>query len=291
MVSEYLYIPLITWLIAQMIKFGIAVLQDKYRPSLLFSSGGMPSVHSATVAALATVALIEGGPTSPLFGITGVFAAIVMYDSLGVRRAAGEQAKILNLLIEDLSTSGTVKTPKKYGHLKEILGHRPLEVAIGLMLGVAVAALLLGNTLLTRAGWLLTVPSSLARWIQIGLALFLILSGVVIYLTARSRSSRKLARYRPFLKQILISNIIIALIFLSLVFLQAQQVATYNTWLFVGLGLLVFFFWHAALWYMLLVDGKFRASIADVSVQTRRQKWMKPKRKKTRAARRAAKRK
>lgn len=291
MVSEYLYIPLITWLVAQMIKFGIAVLQGKYRPSLLFSSGGMPSVHSATVASLATVALIEGGPTSPLFGITGVFAAIVMYDSLGVRRAAGEQAKVLNLLIEDLSTNGAVKTPKKYGHLKEILGHRPLEVAIGLMLGVAVAALLLGETLLTRAGWLLTTPSSLARWIQLGLAGFLILSGVIVYMLARSRTSRKLVRYRPFLKQILISNLVVAFIFFGLVFLQTQGVRTYDTWLFVALGLLVFFFWHAALWYMLLVDGKLRASIADVSVQTRKQKWMKPKRKKPRAARRAAKRK
>lgn len=291
MVSEYLYIPLITWLVAQMIKFGIAVLQGKYRPSLLFSSGGMPSVHSATVASLATVALIEGGPNSPLFGITGVFAAIVMYDSLGVRRAAGEQAKVLNLLIEDLSTNGAVKTPKKYGHLKEILGHRPLEVAIGLMLGVAVAALLLGETLLTRAGWLLTAPSSLARWIQLGLAVFLILSGVIVYMLARSRTSRKLVRYRPFLKQILISNLVVAFIFFGLVFLQTQGVRTYDAWLFVALGLLVFFFWHAALWYMLLVDGKLRASIADVSVQTRKQKWMKSRRKKTRAARRAAKRK
>ena len=291
MVSEYLYIPLITWLIAQMIKFGIAVLQGKYRPSLLFSSGGMPSVHSATVASLATVALIEGGPSSPLFGITGVFAAIVMYDSLGVRRAAGEQAKVLNLLIEDLSTNGAVKTPKKYGHLKEILGHRPLEVAIGLMLGVAVSALLLGNTLLVRASWLMTTPSALARWIQLGLAVFLILSGIVVYLWARARSSRKLARYRPFLKQILISNLVVAAIFFGLVFLQTQGVRTYNAWLFVALGLLVFFFWHAALWYMLLVDGKLRSSIADVSAQARKQKWMKPKRKKARAARRAAKRK
>lgn len=291
MVSEYLYIPLVTWLVAQIIKFGIAVLQGKYRPSLLFSSGGMPSVHSATVASLATVALIEGGPASPLFGVTGVFAAIVMYDSLGVRRAAGEQAKVLNLLIEDLSTGGSVKAPRKYGHLKEILGHRPLEVAIGLVLGVAVAALLLGNKLTERASWLMATPSSLARWIQVGFAILLIITGVVAYLTARSRSSRKIARYRPFLKQILISNLVIAAVFFGLVFLQTQAVRTYNTWLFVALGLLLFFFWYAALWYMLLVDGKLRASIADISVQARKQKWMKSKRKKSRAARRATKRK
>lgn len=290
MVSEYLYIPLITWLIAQMIKFGIAILQGKYRPSLLFSSGGMPSVHSATVASLATVALIEGGPSSPLFGITGVFAAIVMYDSLGVRRAAGEQAKVLNLLIEDLSTSGTVRAPKKYGHLKEILGHRPLEVAIGLVLGVATASLLLGNTLLTRASWLLLAPSILARWIQLGLVVLLIVCGISLYFLARSRSSRKLARYRPFIKQILISNLVVAAIFLGLVFLQTQAVSIYNSWLFVALGLLVFFLWQSALWYMLLVDGKLRASIADVSVQARKQKWIKSKRKKNRAARRSAKR-
>jgi acid phosphatase family membrane protein YuiD len=291
MISEYLYIPLITWLIAQVIKFSIATLQGKYRPSLLFSSGGMPSVHSATVASLATVALIEGGANSPLFGITGVFAAIVMYDSLGVRRAAGEQAKVLNLLIEDLSSSGAVKTPKKYGHLREILGHRPLEVAIGVVLGVATTSILLGSRLLEQASWLLTAPANLARWAQIGLAVLLILIGVAAYLTARSRSSRKLARYRPFLKQFLIANLVIAAIFLGLVFLQTQAVSMYNTWLFVVLGLLLLFFWHAALWYMLLVDGKLRASIADVSVQARKQKWMKPKRKSSRTARRASKRK
>lgn len=277
MVSEYLYIPLITWAAAQLIKFSIAIFKGQYKPSLLFSSGGMPSVHSATVASLATVALIEGGPTSPLFGITGVFAAIVMYDSLGVRRAAGEQAKVLNLLIEDLSANGSVKTPKKYGHLKEILGHRPLEVAIGVVLGVTLTSILLGNMVLSRVAWLLTTPQAAARIVLMIIALVLVASAGLALLLSLRRGSRKLARYRPFIKQTFIANVVVALLLAICVFMQYQNVSPYNTWLFVVVTFMVLFFWQASLWYVLLIDGRLRASLADVSSQVRKQKWLRRK--------------
>jgi acid phosphatase family membrane protein YuiD len=279
MVSEYLYIPLIAWAVAQLIKFSIAIFKGQYKPSLLFSSGGMPSVHSATVASLATVALIEGGPSSPLFGITGVFAAIVMYDSLGVRRAAGEQAKVLNLLIEDLSANGAVKTPKKYGHLKEILGHRPLEVAVGVVLGVILTAIIMGNVLLAKATWLLAVPSSTARVSLIIIAAVLVLSAGLVLILSTRRGSRKLARYKPFIKQIFLANVVVALLLGICVFLQYQNVSPYNTWLLVLIVFMALFFWHASLWYILLIDGKLLASLADMSSQVRKQKWIKRKQK------------
>lgn len=291
MISEYLYIPLITWAAAQLIKFSIAISKGQYKPSLLFSSGGMPSVHSSTVAALATVALIEGGPASPLFGITGVFAAIVMYDSLGVRRAAGEQAKVLNLLIEDLSANGSVKTPQKYGHLKEILGHRPLEVVIGAVLGVGLAALLMGNAVLARAAWLTTAPSASMRVIIAGFAGFLIVSAALMLVISKRRASRKLAHYAPFIKQILIANTVVALLLMLCVFLQTQNVSPYNSWLLIILSMAVLFFWHAGLWYMLLINGRLRSSIADVSSQVRKQKWIKRKHNSSRARRRGNKNK
>ncbi|MEI7818585.1 MAG: divergent PAP2 family protein [bacterium] len=274
-ISEYLYVPLVTWAIAQGIKFFLAVFKGEYKPNLLFSSGGMPSVHSATVASLATVALIEGGPGSPLFGITGVFAAIVMYDSLGVRRAAGEQARAINHLIDDLMLSGTIKTQNKYGHLKEILGHRPLEVAIGAVLGVLMAALFLSAQVHDRLPWLTTTPSQLAVGIELGLAGFLVISGIVAWYFS-SRPSRRFYGFKPFIKQMAMSNMVIAFGLIAAVVMQRQQIVGWSSWLVVVSILGIFIFWHLGLWYRLLVDGKLTLDTGKQSDETSRQdRWLK----------------
>lgn len=274
MITEYLYVPLIVFAIAQCIKFLLAMFRGEYRPSLLFASGGMPSVHSATVASLATVALIEGGVASPLFGIAGVFAAIVIYDSLGVRRAAGEQAKVLNILISDLSSSGAVKVPGKYGHLREVLGHRPLEVLIGMILGIFLTGVVMASQVFEQVPWLLTVPSSLAQTIELLLAGFLLITSVIVVVLSRRKKATKLSHYRPFFQQIAISNVVIAVALALLVLLQKQAVPTYSTWLLVSLVLVAFLFWHAALWYLLLVDGKLRVA-ATPARDARKDRWLK----------------
>lgn len=286
-VSEYLYVPLITWALAQAVKFFLAVFKGSYKPSLLFSSGGMPSVHSATVASLATVALIDGGPASALFGIAGVFAAIVMYDSLGVRRAAGEQARALNHLIDDLMQTGTIKTHGKYGHLKEILGHRPLEVAVGAAMGVILTGLLMTSTVYERLPWLNTIPSKLAMTIQLGLAVFLIIAGLAAHLSA-SRTGSRLSPYRPFARHIMISNIVSAILLGLAVFMQRQQLSLWSTWVVVLFVLAFFIFWHLGLWYRLLVDGDLRNAAAATEPASRRAKWLPGSKaaKKSRAARR-----
>lgn len=270
-ISEYLYVPLITWALAQGVKFFIAMIKGQYRPSLLFSSGGMPSVHSATVASLATVALIEGGAGGPLFGITGIFAAIVMYDSLGVRRAAGEQAKALNHLIADLQQAGTLKGQSQYGHLREVLGHRPLEVLIGLTMGIVTAGLFLNQQVLKQASWLLSDlhgASLTAELILIGL---LILSGVGSFLSAQSGPRQ---RFRPFLKQIMVSNIVMSAALLIIVLIQNQQLRPWNNWLTLLVIAALFVGWHLVLWYQLLVDGHLRQEIAISQPEERRKKWL-----------------
>ncbi len=272
--SEYLYVPFIAWALAQGIKFIIAMFKGEYRPSLLFASGGMPSVHSATVASLATVALIEAGAGSPLFGITGVFAAIVMYDSLGVRRSAGEQAKVLNRLIADLQTSGAVKSTNSYQHLREILGHRPLEVAIGAVFGVVMACTLLFSQVSAKLPWLLTTPSRLAQGIEIGLAIFLILFGLASWLVSRRKNGGLLTRYAPFVQQILFANLVTAGLLLVAVVCQRENISWYGEWVGVVVVLGVFFFWKAWLWYLLLVDGKLRATQVPASAE-RQDKWLK----------------
>lgn len=281
-ISEYLYVPLLTWVIAQAIKFCIATLQGKYRPSLLFSSGGMPSVHSATVAALASVALIEGGAASPLFGITATFAAIVMYDALGVRRAAGEQAKTLNLMIDDLLQNGTLKTQSKYGHLREILGHRPLEVVIGATLGFVLSCFLMYSTVLERAPWLLQVPGSVARVAELIVLIAVILGGFFCW--GALGQSKRWRIFRPFFTQILISNLVFAATLGILLVFQQQAIATFDTWLFVVFAVAIFVGWHLTLWYQLLINGHLRIRVdPNDSTKVRQNKWLKKTKKSSRS--------
>ncbi len=100
-------------------------------------TGGMPSSHSASVAALSTAVGLHQGFATPLFGVTLYFSLIVMYDAAGLRRAAGRQATLLNRLIEENWEHREVEAHR----LMELLGHTPLEVLVGALLGVASALL------------------------------------------------------------------------------------------------------------------------------------------------------
>ena len=137
--TAYLYVPLIAWALAQGIKMLIEIFKGEADLRYLYASGGMPSAHSAVVTALAGYTFYHQGIDSPLFGVTAVFAAIVMYDSFGVRRSAGEQARTLNKLIAEMSHNGNLRKPDDYSQLREILGHQPLEVIVGALLGGLVA--------------------------------------------------------------------------------------------------------------------------------------------------------
>ena len=91
----------------------------------------MPSSHSALVVALAITVGIETGFDSPLFAVSAVLAMIVMYDAAGVRQAAGKQAAKINLIVEELLSGH----PLNEEHLRELLGHTPLQVAVGGVVG------------------------------------------------------------------------------------------------------------------------------------------------------------
>ena len=129
---------LVAWTAAQIIKTIIyAAVHRKLDIHRLFGDGGMPSGHSATVTALATTAALEYGLASPIFAVTVISGIIVMHDAMGVRREAGRHAQILNDLIASLGKD----TPPE-DVLKEFLGHTPLQVCFGALLGFAVALLL-----------------------------------------------------------------------------------------------------------------------------------------------------
>lgn len=133
------------WLIAQVAKTIIHLIVNKqFVAERLVGSGGMPSCHSATVCALSTATGMECGASSPEFAISVMLAIIVMYDAMGVRRETGIQAKVLNEMIEMLTKMG--KTMSAEEKLKEFIGHTPLQVLVGAILGIVVAVVM-GNIL------------------------------------------------------------------------------------------------------------------------------------------------
>ncbi|HGY09142.1 MAG TPA: divergent PAP2 family protein [Oceanithermus profundus] len=136
--NEVLWAAVIANVVAQSLKLVVYyLLERRWSWERLLESGGMPSSHSAMVTALATGVGLTAGLDSVAFAMALVFAMIVMYDATGIRRAAGQQAELLNDLVEELRTvlhEGFKPTP-----LKELLGHTYLEVLMGALLGVAVA--------------------------------------------------------------------------------------------------------------------------------------------------------
>ncbi len=159
--NPLLNIAVISWFVAQVIKTALNWAANGHlNLERLTGSGGMPSSHSSFVVSLAIGMARVEGYQSPLFAMTLVFAAVVMYDAMGVRRAAGEQAKTLNHLIgnfqdffeflkdhplldfddEEFSADADDDmTGENRKMLKEFLGHTPLEVLAGALLGILIA--------------------------------------------------------------------------------------------------------------------------------------------------------
>lgn len=132
---------LIAWVSAQLIKTLLNFLTtQRFHAERLVGAGGMPSAHSASVCALTIAVAKSVGFASPLFAIAFLFSGVVMYDAMGVRRAAGEHAKVINMIVRKNKNYVTY-TPKNKGELKEFLGHTPLEVLGGALLGILVAML------------------------------------------------------------------------------------------------------------------------------------------------------
>lgn len=125
------------WFVAQVLKTIIhTLLTRSFDPERLVGSGGMPSSHSATVCALAVAAGQIYGLDSFAFAVSVIFAIIVMHDAMGVRLETGKQAKLLNEIIATFKTmEGKPLTEEK---LKEFVGHTPLQVLAGAILGIAI---------------------------------------------------------------------------------------------------------------------------------------------------------
>ena len=107
----------------------------KFNYKRILGAGGMPSSHSAVVACIATMTGKNCGIDSPVFAIATIYALVVMYDAAGVRREAGKQAKVLNEIVENQEMKNNMQMQEK---LVEMLGHTPIQVMVGALIGFAV---------------------------------------------------------------------------------------------------------------------------------------------------------
>jgi uncharacterized protein len=134
--NEVLIIALVSWLLAQFFKVPIEYIRYRRRNwALWFSSGGMPSSHSALMTSVTLAIGLFHGFNTPLFAMAFALSMIVIYDATGVRREAGRHAEKINILINEFF-SGQAISEKQ---LKEVIGHTPAQVTGGILLGVVVA--------------------------------------------------------------------------------------------------------------------------------------------------------
>lgn len=134
--NKLIGVAALSWFIAQLIKIIIDIAENKTLDlQLITSSGGMPSSHTSFVTSLGFSVGFSQGFDTPAFAVCFVIAMVVMYDAAGVRRAAGKQAAVLNIIMDRMESHGFKIDVK----LKELLGHTPIEVGAGALLGFAMA--------------------------------------------------------------------------------------------------------------------------------------------------------
>jgi len=137
--NRVLIIALIAWGLAQFLKVPVYYFwRRKFNWALMFSSGGMPSSHSALMTSVTTAIGLYAGFDSPVFALAFALSMVVTYDAAGVRRQAGFHAEKINLMVNELLTGHPVSEER----LKEVLGHTPQQVLVGSLLGIVVAIVL-----------------------------------------------------------------------------------------------------------------------------------------------------
>jgi len=132
---KFIILPFCVWFFIQLFKvFYDLFTTKKFNFKRIMGAGGMPSSHSAVVTTLTTLIGKEEGIDSPMFALSVIFSFIVMYDAAGVRRAAGKQAMLLNKIIQTPGLSSVQVSEK----LVEVLGHTPIQVFVGALIGIVV---------------------------------------------------------------------------------------------------------------------------------------------------------
>jgi hypothetical protein len=264
--------------VAQVAKFAIAAMRGKIDFRYLYASGGMPSVHSAVVSSLAVTSFLVDGPGSHIFGLVIILAVIVMYDSFGVRRSAGEQAMLLNNLIANMERN-RFKFEGAPPHVREILGHQPREVSVGAAVGIVLGALFNYDKLGVFATFMQTVPGQVEMWTYFGLFVLTVVGGIVVrwILARRYRKSAVMKRFR---KRLFVAAEVVGWLgVVSIVFVYER--ANYLSWRLWPLLVLAI----GAVWLVWILTGSSKevpAGLAAEATHERKQKWLRWGRRKSR---------
>ena len=140
--NKILIVGIVSWFLAQFFNgFSNLLLTQKFSIERLFGDGGMPSGHSATVVSVAVATGLYEGFDSAIFAIAMILAIVVMHDAMNVRYQAGKQAELLNAMADMFEKITGADLPNEE-KLKELLGHTPLQVAAGFLLGIATARIM-----------------------------------------------------------------------------------------------------------------------------------------------------
>lgn len=135
--NHVLIAGLIGWFLAQTLKIPIFYLvEGKWDLHRFHGAGGMPSSHTAMMVSASIMTGVLNGFDTPLFAVSALVCMVVMYDATGVRRETGRQATIINRILDQVLIKGK---PISDVELKELVGHKPIEVAVGALLGIAIA--------------------------------------------------------------------------------------------------------------------------------------------------------
>jgi uncharacterized protein len=134
--NKILVTTCLVWVVAQGIKVFLGIIREKkFNFKWFIGTGGMPSSHAAGATALATTCGLYAGFDSVPFALAAFFAIVTMFDAQGVRRSAGQQAAILNQILDDIYWKGKIETDRLF----ELIGHSPLQVLAGGALGIVLA--------------------------------------------------------------------------------------------------------------------------------------------------------
>jgi acid phosphatase family membrane protein YuiD len=267
--NPFVIVPLATWAVAQVTKFTIAALKGDVDFRKLYASGGMPSVHAAVTMSLAVTALLIEGADSPIFGLAAVFAAIVMYDSVGVRRSVGEHSRVINAMVDGLDKGNWVNP----GVLRvaERLGHYPAEVLVGAVLGTVLGGILNYDHLGPFTNWLQVYPQRLEVFSYFGLFGALVVLGLAFRLVL-ARRYRKSMAWRVLGRRVLSWSQTVGWIGLGMALLVYER-ASYFAWRLWPVLVLAIGLWWIG-WVVNVTRQELPEAWAQEQAVARKRKWL-----------------
>lgn len=224
--SPYIVVPFVAWFIAQATKFAIKASSGDFSWKYFYKSGNMPSSHTAIVTALMVVLAALDGGQSPEFGIGAVFSLIVIYDALNVRRAVGEQGGVLARLVE---ITRTPKAQREVIKIREVLGHTPLEVAAGALIGMVTSAILMYEYWPEAGQRFVNVTTDTERTVYLVIFAVSLLVGIITNRFYNRRQYRKLPTSKRIQRYVRTGLITPAVLGLIALWLQSESIRLFTT--------------------------------------------------------------